>query len=123
MKIGASQGLPQTRAVAKPILPVSDMPRALAFYADLGFDVRPYDAEYAWVRHCGDEILHLRLDEGAAGAAQFGVYLHVSGAERWHATLQERGAAVSALVDEPWGMREFHLVDPFGNLLRIGGNR
>ena len=27
---------------------------------------------------------------------------------------------IDELADMPWGMREFHLWDPHGNLLRIG---
>lgn len=49
------------RVVAKTIFPISDMSEAVAFYRGLGFEVEAFDETYAWVRHNGDEILHLRL--------------------------------------------------------------
>lgn len=30
------------------------------------------------------------------------------------------GLSVTPIADQPWGMREFTLTDPFGNHIRIG---
>ena len=109
--------------VTKAILPVSDMAESLAFYRRLGFEVETDGAEYAWVRHDGEEVLHLRysssLEESSNESA---VYFHVADAGVWHSTLRQQGVAVGDVEDRPWGMREFSLVDPSGNLIRVGHN-
>ncbi|MEM8923310.1 MAG: VOC family protein [Actinomycetota bacterium] len=120
---------PGTWIVTKIIFPVADMGVAVDFYRRLGFEVEQYDSGYAWVRHRGEELLHLALapalnpeDNAAAG------YLHVQDVADWHAAWSatdadaEVGVVVGPLLDQPWGMREFSLRDPSGNLLRIGQN-
>ncbi len=114
---------PGTRIVTKIVFPVSDMQRATSFYGSLGFEVESFDADYAWVTHRGEEILHLalvpNLDPGANHAAG---YFHVQDATEWHAAWTAGGADVGPIDDHPWGMREFALKDPSGNRLRIGQN-
>lgn len=115
------------RPTTNPILPVGDMPTAIEFYRALGFEVNAYDEGYAWARHCGWEFLHLRLVAGldpTVNAAS--AYIHVDDADRWHAaftTAAVVGAAIGELVDQPWGLREFELTDPAGNLVRFGHRR
>jgi uncharacterized glyoxalase superfamily protein PhnB len=52
--------------------------------------------------------------------------LRVESVRRYHARFakvvpKERGAPrLTRIVDQPWGMREFSLVDSEGNLLRCG---
>jgi uncharacterized glyoxalase superfamily protein PhnB len=53
-------------------------------------------------------------------ANRAGCYLVVPDVEEWHATLDAAGLPVTALADQPWGMREFTLTDPSGNHVRIG---
>lgn len=109
------------RIAAKIIFPTADMNASVGFYESLGLEVERYDDGYAWVRHRGDEVLHLAgvadLDLSTNRAAG---YWHVQDADAWH----ERFAAGSPgpVVDQPWGMREFSLHDPSGNLLRVGQN-
>jgi len=47
-------------------------------------------------------------------------YLHVRNIDALHAAWSDAGLPVSELCDEPWGMREFSLMDPGGNRLRVG---
>jgi hypothetical protein len=53
-------------------------------------------------------------------------YLRVADADGFHEVCSVLSLPVSGIPrltaprDEPWGMREFTLVDPSGNLLRIG---
>ncbi|MFI7385147.1 bleomycin resistance protein [Streptomyces sp. NPDC049813] len=117
-----------------PIMPGRDLAATVSFYARLGFaagDHHPDDGYLILVRdeaelhffHAPDtdplttaHAVYLRLDGGA----------HVVDAlhAEWLATgLSEDPYATPRLVepdDTVYGMREFALVDPDGNLLRIG---
>jgi catechol 2,3-dioxygenase-like lactoylglutathione lyase family enzyme len=119
-----SMDAPRGRIVAKVVFPVADLGVAASFYERLGFAVERYDDAYAWVRHAGDELLHLAvvpdLDRAANHAAG---YLHVASVDSWHAGWSAAGASPGPVVDTPWGMREFRICDPDGNLLRVGQNR
>ena len=75
---------------SEPILPVLDLPRTRAFYESLSCYWRVADA---------DRLYH---EFAALG-------LPASGLPR-----------ITEPQDEPWGMREFTLKDPSGNLLRVG---
>ena len=115
---------PGTRIVTKIIFPVDDLDAAAGFYRVLGFDVETWDGSYAWVTNGGDEVLHLaRPDAFDRAANRAAGYFHVQDADAWHRAWTEAGVEVSPVVDQPWGMREFSLHDPAGNLLRVGQNR
>jgi uncharacterized glyoxalase superfamily protein PhnB len=49
-----------------------------------------------------------------------GCYLIVNEADDWHTRMAASGLPVTAIADQPWGMHEFTLTDPFGNNVRIG---
>lgn len=105
------------------ILPVADVPAAMAWHRRLGFEVEAYDDGYAWVRDEGSEIYHLARHEAhAADGNGAAVYLHVHDADAWHQQFVDEGLAVTPLVNEPWGKREFSLADPDGNRLRLGAD-
>lgn len=114
---------PGTSIVTKIIFPVSELEEAVAFYRSLGFAVETDGDGYGWVRHRGEELLHLAqvpdLDRAANRAAG---YFHVQDAADWHAGWTASGIDVGELIDHPWQMREFALRDPNGNLLRVGQN-
>jgi uncharacterized glyoxalase superfamily protein PhnB len=44
-------------------------------------------------------------------ANRAGCYLITGDAELWHARMADAGPPVTALADQPWGMREFTLTD------------
>ena len=100
---------------ACPVLPVSDLPRALAHYASLGFDTSAHDDTYGFAAWRGLE-LHLSVvpdhDPLRTAAA---VFLHVADADE-----VARAWSASAPVDTDYGVREGAHVDPDGNLLRFG---
>lgn len=111
------------RVVAKPILPVVEMDESVGFYRQLGFDVEPYDADYTIVSQSGEEVVHLRVVDDldpAQNAAS--VYFHVQDVDAVHREWAFTGIVTGEVVDEPWGMREFTVADPAGNLLRVGQN-
>jgi catechol 2,3-dioxygenase-like lactoylglutathione lyase family enzyme len=114
-----------TRKAAIPILPVREMRRAMRFYAKLGFKLLgPGDAPapYSIAKFDGLEI-HLWQTKGSKKGL---AYLRVESVRRLHARFAkvvpaELGApSLTRVVDQPWGMREFQLVDSEGNLLRCG---
>jgi len=103
--------------------PVADMGQSVSFYRSLGFEVEAYGPGYAWVRHSGDEILHLALvPELDLEANHAAVYFHVQDVAEWHSAWSASVPSLTPIEDCPWEMREFRLTDPSGNLLRVGQN-
>ncbi len=107
--------------MAIPILPVRDLPEAAAFWRLAGLEVEEYDAGYAFVRADGDEIVHLAVHPSVDPATNLSAcYVHVTDVAGWHDRLAEAGLPVTPVRDEPWGMTEFSVRDPSGNLVRVG---
>lgn len=103
------------------ILPVADMLEAIAFYEAIGLQVESYDETYAFVAGEGTALCHLRLINGLSVAANHAaLYVHVGDADAIHELVVATGIASSDVDDMPWGMREFSLTDPSGNLIRVG---
>jgi catechol 2,3-dioxygenase-like lactoylglutathione lyase family enzyme len=107
-----------------PIFAVRDLKQSIAFYeAAFGFETdATYGDGYA-ILSLGDVGLHLTVwremdPRQNAGAA----YLYVTDVD----DLAVRAAAVKGgelrhdVELKPWGLREFAIVDPDGNLLRVG---
>jgi len=113
---------------AIPILPMRETDATLAFYARLGFAVvlrQDIPDPYAIVTR-GPLELHFagRPDHDprtTAGAC----YLRVGDPDALRAAFAAglegaEGYRLTPVEDKPWRMREFALVDPDGNLLRVG---
>lgn len=114
-------------ATAIPILPCRDLDETLAFYGGLGFTIDFEESEpapYAIVTFA-DAELHF---SGAAAAAAGAAYLRVESADAVYRTWSQLGLpaagapSLGQIADRDWGMREFELVDPSGNRLRIGNS-
>ena len=114
--------------LAIPTLPCRSVTATVAFYRRLGFEggAHEADARYA-ILHRGPIELHFFTHEELVPAeSSAGCYLRVSDVEAMHrafasAHLPSAGLPrMDALEHKPWGMREFAVVDPDGNLLRIG---
>ena len=110
---------PEVRA--SPVLPVTDLERALTHYAAIGFSTSRHDDSYGFASWAGLE-LHLTVVPGhdplTTAAA---VFLHVPDADAVAALLQAAGVGrTTPPVDTDHGMREGSHVDPDGNLLRFG---
>ena len=121
-----------TRAV--PILKVTDIDAALAFYGDtLGFttdfrfNLTPRGPYYSGISRDGTQI-HLSTfsGDGVVGTA---VYCYVDDVNALFRELIERGLKVPGKpespvedgpVDQTWGMREFYVRDPDRNTIRFG---
>jgi len=100
------------------------MPTSIAFYRIAGFTVREYepDGGYVFVSYDDESVFDLDLAEQFVEPAVNGAgcYLIVPDVDEWHSRLSAASLPVTALADQPWGMREFTLTDPNGNHLRIG---
>ena len=120
---GAIMGNTNGHVHTTPIFPVASMSAASSFYQDLGFEVEAFDDSYAWVRYGGQEIPHLRRVEGLDPLQnESGAHVHTRDADRWHQAWSSAGCTVGDFADHPWGMREFSMADPSGNVLRVGHN-
>jgi catechol 2,3-dioxygenase-like lactoylglutathione lyase family enzyme len=120
--------IPELTDIAIPILPSRSVNDTLAFFRRLGFDgkvwVEPYS--YAILRRGTVELHFFTQDELRPAESSAGCYIRVSDVENIYQTfalarLPRKGIPrQDVLEDKPWGMREFAIVDPDGNLLRIG---
>ena len=110
----------------EPILPAHDLASTREFYESLGFKAGYGDDDYDILRR-GDLVVHLERHANLAPAANHtSCYWRVADADvlyREFATLGLPPEGVPRLTepcDEPWGMREFTMKDPAGNLIRVG---
>jgi catechol 2,3-dioxygenase-like lactoylglutathione lyase family enzyme len=110
----------------EPILPVQDLSRARAFYESLGFKAGYHDDRYEILRR-GNLVVHLEPhDDLVPSTNSTSCYWRVDDADALHQNFASLGLPseglphLTAPCDEPWGMREFTLKDPAGNLIRIG---
>lgn len=113
---------------SEPILPSRDLDETRAFYTKLGFTPwsRGRWEEYE-IFSRGHLVIHFftarDVDPYRSSA---GCYLRVKDADALYAeyttlALPTEGIPrLTAVEDRFWGMREFAIVDPSGNLLRIG---
>ena len=107
---------------ACPLFPAPDVGAAAEWYRDrLGFAVRFALEDYAIVEREGLE-LHLWRCADRALAEQTSAYIRVEDVDgiRLQLASASRGGRVSEVQDREWGMREFYVRDPAGNLLRFG---
>lgn len=118
----------QSQDLAIPILPSRSVNDAVAFYRRLGFEggAHAFDSGYA-ILNRGPVELHFFTHEKLVPAeSSAGCYIRVADVERFYrscaaAQLPRSGIPrMDALEDKPWGLREFAIVDPDGNLVRIG---
>lgn len=114
------------REGAEPILLAHDVRITRAFYESLGFTAGYHDDRYEILRR-DDLVVHLERREDLDPAANTtSCYWRVPDADalyREFATVglpSEGSPRLTAPSDEPWGMREFTLKDPAGNLIRVG---
>jgi catechol 2,3-dioxygenase-like lactoylglutathione lyase family enzyme len=114
---------------SEPILPARSLDETRTFYEKLGFT--PWSRgrgewEYVIVSR-GHLVVHFFAEPGLTpGVNETSCYWRVKDADRFYqewAALKlpsEGIPRLTAPLDQPWGMREFTLVDPSGNLVRVG---
>jgi len=105
-----------------PVLPSLDLDVTISFYEQLGFKV--------WSRHEGDYAILARETRelhfflmGQLNPAEsfFGCYWRVDDVRSLYTEFSARSIPnLHPLEEKPWGMTEFAVIDPHGNLIRIG---
>jgi len=117
---------------AIPMLPSMDLAASKTFYEKLGFAVFYQDDNFLGVNR-GSLELHFWPCRDRRICEASGCYIQVGDVDAYHSewsflpakpTLADGEgdhARISGIPeDRPWGMREFYLWDPSGNLIRIG---
>lgn len=113
--------------IAIPILPSRSVNDTLTFFRRLGFEGKIHShADYAILTRGTVELHFFTHRELRPAESSAMCYLRVSDVESIYraftlAELPRSGIPrQDGLEDKPWGMREFAIVDPDGNLIRIG---
>jgi catechol 2,3-dioxygenase-like lactoylglutathione lyase family enzyme len=104
--------------MAIPILPSADLDRTAEFYRALGMAEVEQHEGYL-LMHAGPVELHFTSGEGSPGHGE--AFLHVpTAAMLWKRLKSQDVAGLGPLEDQPYGLREFVVVDPDGNRIRVG---
>ena len=103
-----------------PELPASDVPAAIAYYREaLGFKVNFESDEIGVMDRDDVRLLVIARTERHTGIGSCYVYVH--DADALHAELRKLGANVmDEPVSQPWGLREFPVLDLDGNRITFG---
>ena len=114
---------------ACPILPSRAFDVTEAFYRALGFEAFRHGSEYLIVSRDRVELHFFAAPDHRPETCDHGAYLRPSDVDALSAEWATKSMAgpttrdfprFSAAEDKPWGMRELHVLDPDGNLLRVG---
>jgi catechol 2,3-dioxygenase-like lactoylglutathione lyase family enzyme len=115
--------------VAIPTLPARDLEETIGFYDPLGFKLvfrNPDPDEYVIVRRAGLELHFFLWPQLDPASTYAGCYIRVADVDSLYqdfasARLPARGIpSLGGIEKKFYSMREFRLVDPNGNLLRVG---
>lgn len=117
----------QQHNLAIPILPSRSLSDTLAFFQQLGFEGNIHGCgDYAILTR-GTLELHFFTHHGLRPVESSAMcYIRVLDVGSIYEAFASAGLSgtgiprMDALEDKPWGLREFAIVDPDGNLLRIG---
>jgi predicted enzyme related to lactoylglutathione lyase len=103
-----------------PELPLTDVAAGVAHYRDvLGFTVNFQGHEIAVMDR--DVVRILLIARTARHSGIGSCYVYVRHADDLHAELVAKGANVQGEpVSQPWGLREFRVLDPEGNQITFG---
>ncbi len=107
---------------ACPLFPSSDIPATLEFYRrGLGFAVSLEMANYVIIERDGVEVHFWPCDDHYI-AENTSAYIRVDDADSLYKELINQGHEMRIIApeDREWGMREFYVWDPDGNLLKFG---
>jgi catechol 2,3-dioxygenase-like lactoylglutathione lyase family enzyme len=118
----------QNYDIAIPTLPCRSVSVTTEFYRRLGFEggAHQYDSNYAIFTRGAIELHFFAHRDLVPAESSAGCYIRVLDVDKiynaWLTNYLPRSGTprMERLENKPWGLREFALVDPDGNLLRIG---
>ena len=111
------------------VLPCQDFDRTIAFYTDIGFDLQgKWGDPTSYVIFEKDAVeIHFANDPGhLPERANVAVYIRTNDVDTWSDALgvlpiwTDTFPRFGPAEDRAWGMREMHILDPDGHLLRVG---
>ncbi len=111
------------------ILPSSDLDRTLAFYESIGFEQQGRWQDfggYLILQKDAVEVHFAHDPHHVADTSDHALYVRTDDVDSWSdeiAALKFPAAGFprfAAAEDRAWGMREMHLLDPDGHLIRVG---
>lgn len=120
--------MPPRFLAAVPALPVSDERAAVRFLEEaLGFVELMDEGTGLGILRRDDVELHVWVADGSAPGAERSLAgsascrLQVTGVQELYEHCRALGVVHprAALTDQPWGTREFGVLDPDGNLLTV----
>jgi extradiol dioxygenase family protein len=110
------------------VLPSLSISESRDFYRDrLGFDEIVYeDRDYLIIRRefVGHRMeIHFWLTDDRKLCEASGVYVRGGGIDALHEEFTRREVpTLTPMTVRPWGMEEFYVWDPHGNILKFGRN-
>jgi len=118
----------QDRDLAIPTLPSRSVSATTEFYRRLGFagGAHAFNPEYAIFTRGAVELHFFTHKELVPAHSSAGCYIRVLDVQPFYEACSASGLPdagiprITRLEDKPWGLREFAVIDPDGNLLRIG---
>lgn len=99
-----------------PIIYCTNIAEAKAFWEKLGWNIIAEMPNYLIVGHSNLDFHYSNEIPASVGM----VYLEPNDVDTLHADYKAKGIEVTELVNQPYGMREFNLNDPFGNHFGFG---
>ena len=111
----SSQSNKPTFLTVAPRFVVHDLEQALAFYEQLGFQTTYHDEAFAIVERDGVD-LHLNYSPDPPKGHSV-CWIAVTNIDALYQHYLPTNAVQSPLEAKPWGLMEFFIRDPFGNLI------
>jgi catechol 2,3-dioxygenase-like lactoylglutathione lyase family enzyme len=111
--------MPQLISDAHPILPSLDYDETVAFYQKMGFTTAARYETYLIMQREGIQ-LHFWKCEDRKIAENSGCSIRTPDANALYAEFIANGVKAKPPEDRAWGLRKFYVIDPSGNLLRVG---
>lgn len=108
------------RSINAVTLGTADMPRAVRFYAALGFTMAygGEEADFTSFRIAGQHLNLTREGGARPGGGLVRIIIYVDDVDAMHRHVLGQGLRPEASPrDAPWGERYFHVTDPDGHTL------
>lgn len=104
-----------------PFFPVGDVTAAIDFYChSLGFELGWKWGEPPTQANVCRDAISVSLSSNPSSPAMGNVFVQLKGVDGYYADLRSRGVKLGTLASRDYGMRDFLVVDPWGNRLVFG---